>query len=63
MLEDALGAEHFLVVHAVKLYFLGWVLLAELDGARVEFCRAGIVILRSGRGRHGQPGEHLVVHG
>ena len=34
--EDALGAEHFFVVHTVELHFLGWVGLAELQGAMFE---------------------------
>ena len=57
VLEDTLGAEHFLVVEAVELNLLGGVLLTKLDGSMLNDH------LRWVGGRcHGQTSQHLVVH-
>ena len=57
--EDALGAEHFLVLDAVELHLLRRVGHAELNLA----LHCGARVLRVCRGCHGQASQHLVVHG
>ena len=59
VLEDALGTEHLLVVQTVELYFLRWMLLAELYGSMLQ---GGGRVRWVGCGGHGQACEHLVVH-
>lgn len=70
VLEDALGTEHFIIVFAEELNFLGCmhstVRQLQLDrlirrGRRVgasDLCRRLLVLL----GEHGQTRQHLVVH-
>ena len=59
VLEDALGAEHFAVLHAVKLDFLLRVRLAVLDLRLRHLARLQSWVRR---GCHRQPGQDLVVH-
>ena len=59
MLQDALGTEHFLVVHAKELDLFLRVLLAVLD--RAVFHGTCYVHWVGGRS-HWKPGQHLIVH-
>ena len=60
VLQDALAAEHFTVLHAVKLHLLRGVGLAVLDLAFRHLAGAEGWVRRRG---HGQAGQDLVVHG
>ena len=58
VLEDALGAEHVAVLHAVELHFFRRVRHAVLD---LRFCHLASGHGRIGGGGHGKAGEDLVV--
>ena len=59
VLEDALGAEHVSVLHAVKFYFFLRMLHAHLNLTFRHLARWGCWV---GRSRHGQTRQNLVVH-
>ena len=60
VLQDALGAEHVSVLHAVELYFLAGMADTILDLALGHLARRHGWV---GRRRHGQTCQHLVVYG
>ena len=59
MFQNALCAEHVAVLHAIKLYLLGRMRLAELD---LAFCHLTATEGWVSRRSHRQTGQHLVVH-
>ena len=61
MFQNALGAEHIAVLHAIKFDLLGWMRLTELDHAFGHL--AAISKGRVRRGGHWQPSQNLVVDG
>ena len=58
VLEDTLRAEHFLIIDTVELYFLGGMLLAELD-CTLWFNTLNLWVCG---GCHWQTSENLIVH-
>ena len=61
MFQNALGAEHITVLHAVEFDLLGGMRLTELDLALFHLAAGAEGWV--GRGGHGESSEHLVVDG
>ena len=61
MFQNALGAEHIAVLHAVEFDLLGGVRLTELDLALFHLAAGAEGWVRCGG--HGESSEHLVVDG
>ena len=61
MFQNAFGAEHFAILHAVEFYLLGRMRLTVLDLAL--FHLAAVSEGRVRRRRHRQSSQHLVIDG